>query len=67
MVQASMMIEFPESASDAAVLLVHQMYTAINNGQMIVSDPTFEQGLDAWCKSARLIIADANLEAPDGN
>jgi hypothetical protein len=56
---ATMSIQFPKTAGDAAVLLVEQMWTAINQGHVIAADPQFEDGFYAWLRTATRVLAES--------
>ena len=59
MAKATMTIQFPKSVGDAAVLLVEQMWIAINQGQMIVADEKFSGGFQEWYRCAARVLGEA--------
>lgn len=60
--KVEMTLRFPETARDASVLLLDQIMTAINRGQLVVSDPKLQSRLDNWKARAALTLSDAMTE-----
>lgn len=49
-------LQYPETARDAAVLLVEQMLAAFKNGSVEITKPDFQSGLEAWLRSAMRVL-----------
>lgn len=58
---ATLKIQFPDTARDAAVLMLDQIVTAINRKE-VVGAPGYINALDAWCAKAAVILSDAKVE-----
>jgi hypothetical protein len=57
--KVSMTVRFPETARDAAVLMVDQMWSALHLGHLVTSKPEYEDAKWSWMRRAEEVLAKA--------